>query len=251
MDWYTVIPTKDRPTELDNLLLSLQGNQVGDPRRILVINNGQSWGVSRWARENATIMQDSNQDPHIYNMWNWGLVWAERQATFNDVLVSGDNPWWASRHADKMKPHAVAVLNDDVQLPPNFAARMIETLRDTDCTIAFPDQGPGIVNRIPTERLPGTRTGEVMGAAQKRITGYAFVVNGTHGIRCDENFKWHYGDDDLDWQARRDYNGTCEVSGVTVKHLHPGKSTNASPALTEQAGRDREAFIKKWGKPPW
>lgn len=240
MDWYTVIPTKDRPTELDNLLLSLQGNQVGDSRRILVINNGQSWGVSPWARRNATVVTDSNSNPHIYGMWNVGLAWAERQSarTISQGAISID-----TRGGRSAKPHAVAVLNDDVQLPPSFAARMIETLRDTDCTITFPDQGPGIVNQFPGANMHGK--------AQKRITGYAFVVNGTHGIRCDEDFKWHYGDDDLDWQARRDYNGTCEVPGITVKHLYPSKSTNASPVLTEQAGRDRETFVKKWGKPPW
>lgn len=237
MDWYTVIPTKNRPTELDNLILSLHGNQVDDSSRILVINNGQPWGVSSWARRNATVVTDSREAPHIYNMWNIGLAWAARCAS-----ELSRAPGY---HGGKIKPHAVAVLNDDVQLPPNFAARTIQTLRDTDCTIAFPDQGPGIMNAIP-----GPFPTDIY-EDQKRITGYAFVVNGTHGIRCDENFKWHYGDDDLDWQARRDYNGTQEVTGVTVKHLYPSKSTNASPSLIEQAGKDRETFIKKWGKPPW
>jgi hypothetical protein len=87
--------------------------------------------------------------------------------------------------------------------------------------------------------------------AKKRITGYCFVVNGSHGLRCDERFKWWYGDDDADWQARRYHNGTWEVDDVTVKHLYPSESTNARPELLAQADRDRETFIQKWGKAPW
>lgn len=223
MDWYTVVPTKNRPTELGNLMDSLMANGVADPGTILIINNGSDKGVPEWMNDRALIIADENPEPHIYRMWNIGLDWAAR-------LADG-------------RPHAVAILNDDVELPPNFAARMIEDLENTGCTITFPDQGPGIYNQYPGASMHGR--------AQKRITGYAFVVNGQHGIRCDEDFKWWYGDDDLDWQARRDYNGTWEVPGVTVKHAHPGASTHASPALTAQAGRDRETFIKKWGKAPW
>lgn len=219
MDWFTVIPTKDRPNELLALLDSLTVNGVADPSKLLIINNGKS--LPGWAHVKATVMADTDSRPHIYRQWNWGLDWAFR-------VADG-------------KPHAVAVLNDDVKLPPNFAAKMIQCLRDTEVTIAFPDQGPGITNRPPGHGLEWHH---------KRITGYAFVVNGAHGIRCDENFKWWYGDDDLDWQARRDFQGTWEVD-VTVKHLYPSESTNASPERLAQASADRETFIRKWGKPPW
>lgn len=232
MDWYTVIPTYNRPAELGRLIETLIVNQVGGRDKILVINNGGPVGL--YVKDHATVIEDRNPGPHIYEMWNVGLSWADRMATVPS------NPGVA-------KPHAVAILNDDVELPPNFAARMIECLRDTDATITFPDQGPGIINQQP---IAGHRNAPNNVMPQKRITGYAFVVNGTHGIRCDESFKWWYGDDDLDWQARQDYNGTWEVD-VTVKHTHPGESTNARPDLIEQADRDRKTFVQKWGKAPW
>jgi len=235
MDWYTVIPTKDRPAELGNLVDSLMANGVADPSTILIINNGKPSGVPEWLRDRAVILPDGNRGAHIYQQWNWGLDWAQRLATG----VNRPDKW-------PTHPHAVAILNDDVELPADFAARMIECLRDTDVTIAFPDQGPGIVNQPPPKHADPSNKLDY----DKRITGYAFVVNGKHGIRCDENFKWWYGDDDLDWQARRDFNGTWEVD-VTVKHLYPSESTNADPERAAQAARDRETFISKWGKAPW
>lgn len=242
MDFYAVIPTHNRPRELLNLVSQLVGQGVtGD--RILVINNGN--GVTPGVRETCRMIDDTDRDPHIYRMWNTGLKWAERRATIPGKCAS-----------QPPEPHAVAILNDDIQLPDNFVSKMAECLRETDVTIAFPGQGPGIVNQLPgnvcKRGCAGTcAVSRGCKTTKKRITGYAFVVNGTHGIRCDEQFKWWYGDDDLDWQARRDFNGTQEVSGVTVNHLYPSESTNASPVRLHQAERDRETFIKKWGKSPW
>lgn len=225
MDWYTVIPTKNREPELEQLIYSIQANQVGDPHKILVINNSMR-DIDPWFHRQATVIHDPNPEPHIYGMWNVGLAWAQRMATDT---------------RENITPHAVAILNDDVELPPDFAAKTRECFRGTGCTIAFPNQGDGIVNTPASDLFP----------AQRRITGFAFVVNGTHGIRCDTRFKWWYGDDDLDWSARYHFNGTQEISGVTVKHLYPSESTNANPKLIEQTGRDREEFLLKWGKPPW
>lgn len=230
MEFFAVIPTYNRPDELLNLVTQLHYNEV-KAENILIINNGRGLppGV-----EDCAVVQEP-RPPHIYRMWNMGLSWAERRC----FPRSRPDGW-------PVPPHAVAILNDDVEVPPDFAARMIECLRDTQATIAFPDQGPGIVNEVPLDGKPTPQP-----LAKKRITGYCFVVNGTHGIRCDERFHWWYGDDDLDWQARRDYNGTWEVDGLTVKHLYPSESTNGNPELLTQAFRDRQTFISKWGKAPW
>jgi hypothetical protein len=227
MEFFAVIPTYNRPDELLNLVTQLDYNGVKGSN-ILIINNGRGLppGV-----EHCTLVAEP-RPPHIYRMWNMGLSWAERQST---------PPGWQGV-AEHIKPHAVAVLNDDLEVPPDFAAKMVACLRSTDATIAFPNQGPGIVNQFPGAGMHGQ--------AQKRITGYCFVVNGLHGIRCDERFQWWYGDDDLDWTARRDFNGTWEVD-VTVKHLYPSKSTNENPELIEKASADRELFVQKWGKAPW
>jgi glycosyltransferase involved in cell wall biosynthesis len=228
MEMYAVIPTYNRPNELLNLVTQLTHQGV---REILVINNGGSLHPA--ISDTCHVYHDTNRDPHIYEMWNYGLgFWS----------LSPD--------------HCVAILNDDVEIPQDFVTGMTQRLRDTDTTIAFPDQGPGIVNQISGNvcRRGCTSTCAVPRGCktlQKRITGYCFVVNAAHGIRCDDSFKWWYVDDDLDWTARRDFNGTVEVQGVTVKHLYPSESTNSNPKRLAQADRDRETFIKKWGKAPW
>ena len=226
MEWYTVIPTCNRPKELGDLIDTLITNQVGGKERVLVINNGEPLGLYIWDR--ATVIYDPDQEPHIYQMWNLGLEWAERMSTRDNGTV---------------RPHAVAILNDDVRLPPDFAAKMTAALRESTATIAFPNQFGASADRVNTS--PGATL------LHRRVTGYAFVVNGTHGIRCDENFKWWYGDDDLDWRARCEYRGTHLVQGVTVDHLYPSQSTNRSHKLTAQAELDRATFIRKHGRAPW
>jgi GT2 family glycosyltransferase len=223
MDIYAVIPTCDRPRELDHLIYSLRDNGV-DAFHTLIIDNGTQ-PLNSWYYRNAVIVQDDDRTPHIYQQWNFGLEWA------------------AVKHADGRKDHMVMVLNDDVVLPLGFAVQMENALTESGATIAFPNQHglststrlfePGPINLV------------------HRVTGYAFAVAGQHGIRCDEDFKWWYGDDDLDWRARADYYGTIQVQDATVRHLHPNVSTTGSEERTGQAGRDRETFIRKHGKAPW
>lgn len=228
MEFYAVIPTHNRRKEVLELLnqLAFQGVK---PEHIMVIDNSD-WGlriVNDVCRFEPGVRYrfDSDTTPHIYQMWNRGLDWAFDQAS----LLTGD-------------AHCVAVLNDDVVLPNNFVDRMTEVMETSNPTIAFPNQHGhriGLFNKTP---------GPV--DLSHRTAGYCFVVNGLSGIRLDEDFKWWYGDDDLDWRAR-DMNGTYMVQDVTVHHLHPNESTNNSPERLAQARIDRETFVKKHGRAPW
>jgi GT2 family glycosyltransferase len=220
MDFYAVIPTYNRPAELLNLVTQLCDQNVDD---ILVINNGNPNDTEHLLDlNNSHVYYDSDPSPHIYGMWNFGLGFWHQET-----------------------PHCVAVLNDDLELPDNFAHRMREVMSQPDApTIAFPNQHGHQVN---THRKEPGRT-----LLTERVTGYCFVINPSHGILADEaRFKWWYGDDDLDWQARHHYNGTYLVQDVTVNHLYPSQSTNESDERIAQAGRDRQEFIAKWGTAPW
>jgi hypothetical protein len=75
------------------------------------------------------------------------------------------------------------------------------------------------------------------------------MLRGESELRLDESMAWWYSDDDLDWQARQQ-GGALLVPGIPVQHLCPNGSTNERPELQEQAGRDRQTFITKWGKAP-
>lgn len=215
MDMYAVIPTYNRPDELLKLVTQLNDQGVEE---ILVINNGR--GLPPGIVDTCHIFYDTNCDPHIYQMWNYGL-----------------------RFWDLSRGHCVAILNDDIELPDNFVHRMTDVMQSFKPTIAFPNQHGHQVSLFNV--APGPTD------LSHRISGYAFVVNGNHDISCDQRFKWWYGDDDLDWRARSDYSGTYLVQDVTVKHLYPSESTNNSPERTAQAGRDRKLFIAKHGRAPW
>ncbi|MEV8439137.1 glycosyltransferase [Actinosynnema sp. NPDC051121] len=228
METYVVVPTHNRPDELRTLLVSL--NMPGD--RVLVIDNAStppigpgSWG-QRFAGDvviDAHVVRDLEQPPNLARLWNLGIDWATQRA--------------------EGREHAVAILNDDLVLPPLFLDYMVGALRETGAAVAFPDQHGrqrGLLHRTVPGPVP----------LAERMTGYAFVLRGGIGLRADERLRWWFGDDDLEWQAL-ERGGTVLVGGITVQHLHPDESTRARPELEEQTRRDRQEFIAKWGTEPW
>lgn len=219
-DMCAVIPTRNRPTELEMLIYSLRSNGI-KPGNTVIINNGGP--LEHWFYEQAAVVHDEDPSPHIYRQWNVGLDMCRR--------------WMPGSH--------IAVLNDDVELPDNFASRMTQVFANHSPTLAFPNQHGSFFNRDHHWMNKGQHD-----TLHKRMTGYAFVINGDSSIALDESFKWWYGDDDLDWRAREE-DGTYLVNAVTVTHHHPNESTNNSPERQRQADRDRRRFIEKHGKAPW
>lgn len=230
MEFFAVIPTYNRPKELMALVNQLLYQGVRSDH-ILVIDNSDQDVI---AVPYATYKFDSDRSPHIYAMWNAGLEWANDK---NSALIPVSDPWWPTND------HCVAVLNDDIIIPNNFVDRMTEVMRAFQPTIAFPNQHGHRVALF--NKQPGGID------LSHRMAGYCFVVNGRSGIRLDEDFKWWYGDDDLDWRARSDYAGTYLVQDVTIQHLYPNQSTNSDSSRGIQARIDRETFVKKHGEAPW
>lgn len=213
---FAVIPTHNRPAELRQTIATLGL----PPERVLVVDNASTPPV---ADVDATVVRDSEQPPNLSRLWNIGLDWAHEQA-------AGEK-------------YAVAVLNDDLVLPPGFLDTMVEAMDRTGAVIAYPDQfgrGSDWHNTVQGPIEP----------RNNRLTGYAFVLSGQAGLRADERFRWWYGDDDLEWQAQA-IGGTVLVGGVTVEHLHPNASTAENPVLREQSGVDKKSFIAKWGRSAW
>lgn len=114
-------------------------------------------------------------------------------------------------------------------------------MRSTTAVLAYPDQCGGRQQVLHTAAEPVD--------LRQRITGYAFMLRGEHGQRFDEDLAWWYGDDSADWAAR-EQGGALLVPGIPVEHRCPNVSTVERPELAEQAGRDRQTFITKWGKAP-
>jgi GT2 family glycosyltransferase len=214
MRTFVVIPTHNRHAMLPGLV----GSLGLPPDHVLVIDNASTPPVNA---VDATVVRDDEQPPNISRLWNIGLDWAREQA--------GDDEY------------AVAVLNDDLVLPPMFLDVLVDALRRTGAAVAFPSREAGAAE------LHRTALGPV--PQPERMTGFAFVLRGSAGMRVDERFRWWCGDDDLEWTAL-ERGGTVRVP-LTVEHLHPGASTDADPGLEAQTRLDMAAFTAKWGRRPW
>lgn len=211
---WAVIPSCCRPVELRNLVEQLLEDNVN----IVVIDNGV-----RFEHDSpfVHVIRDFENPPNLSRLWNVGLKYVR------DVTDSDEQ-------------YYVAVLNDDLVLSPQFITTIAREMRRTGAAVGYPDQHARGANLLLTDVRPYP--------LQLRMTGYAFVLRGSAAIFADETIKWWYGDNDIEWQARSK-GGTLMVGGISVNHLTPDQTTVG--VLAEQAGRDRETFIKKWGMAPW
>lgn len=220
---YAVIATHNRQQLLTEQVLPALDLP---PNRIFVIDNASTPPVDTIF---AHVLYDEEQPPNLSRLWNRGIIAASA----------------AAEHDHPGEPYAILVLNDDVIMPPAGVLKLHAGLRATGASIAFPDQ-----HRTGTtiRRTEVPRRGRDL---YQRMTGYCWLVDGATHLRLDERFRWWCGDDDIEWTACRDHCGTVLVADVTVKHLHADESTYESPVLRAQCARDKQAFIDKWGVPPW
>jgi hypothetical protein len=205
---YVVMAVKDRH-EMTARLLS----QLDDADQIFVFDNGSRRPFP------GSILR-----PHaaIHGMWNEGLR--------------------AARDAAAGAAHNVAVLNNDLEVPPRFLTDLARGLREADdAWIAYPnweglDIAPGVAMRVRQ-------------AANQHLSGWAFMMRGEVGLEFDEQFEWWYGDTDIQRQVEAAGQGVVCVGGVTCVHLESGRSTAASPELQAKADADLQRFLRKWDGP--
>lgn len=265
---YALIPTHNRHDELTSLVATL----VAEADLVIVVDNASSPPVSlRALREAAEyprgqiwVMRDEEQPPNLARMWNAGF---DAIAT-SHARREGYSTW------------DVAVLNDDAVPYPGWLTKTADAMRAHDA-------GPAAACSLPIAGAPlvKTKPDRDLGA---RMYGPAFVVRGEltvatvlacnncngsgiveeandtargcpacHGagshvepaaLRADERMRWWWQDTDLDWQARG-LGGMLVVPGPHVPNRHANESTVGE--LAEQAGRDGEIFVEKWGFRPW
>lgn len=217
-----VIPTRNRHILTHQCITSI-APQVDD---VIIVDNlsDPAYKPSKSVGARMHVIRVDVDPPNISQFWNIGIAIADNIAEQNNA-----------------SEYDIAILNSDVLVPPMWMSRMSRLMRQTTAILAYPDQFGGSLNKLHTEAKPVS--------LYERITGYAYVLRGETGLRLDESMKWWYSDDDLDWTAR-EKGGSLLVTGCRVEHFEPNGSMNARPELHEQANRDRETFIKKWGKAP-
>ena len=138
------------------------------------------------------------------------------------IRLDENYKWWNTGidYARERGAEYVAVLNDDVQILSNPLRRIAEVMKATGATLGYPFPFIG------------------------HVCGYCWVLDLKSSIRLDENYKWWYGDRDLDLQARK-LKGVVHVPAM-VRHIHGNELTRDNQELVELTKADEKYFLEKW-----
>ena len=218
MNLYAVIPSCCRRQELTDLVNVL----VNDGVHVIVVDTGYTEPLAfggAW-QSRITILEDKDEPKNISRWWNKGLTWAD--------MIQWDS-------ADAGNEYVVAVINDDVVAQPGLVPGLADAIIRHGVVASFPDVW-GLGRDAVMHQPSGLR-----------MSGYCFALRGAANIRADVSLLWWFGDNDIEWEALRS-GGVALVGGLTIQHLYPSSTTIGE--LAEQAGRDAETFVKKWGVHP-
>lgn len=172
--------------------------------------------------DSITCLVDDSGEINISRWWNRGLDWAEGIAT-----GLGETEW------------DVAIINDDVVVPSSWYCYIADDLRALGC-VASCSGGTSHAPIIYREPGPVPLT--------LRLQGFAFVVAGESGIRAEENMRWYYSDDWLDWNARQ-LGGVVIFPGCHVDHRFPNMQVSHTMQIYNT--EDAQKFKEAWGMTPW
>jgi hypothetical protein len=211
---FAIIVTRDRPEAYAACVAAIR-DQVDD---IVTITHGPT------AITYATGLpvRYDPEPPNISAMWNLGL----------DLLTE----------AFPRQAYDVAVLNDDSVVPAYWFDHISGPMSYTGAAAGCVDQHHRLERPVlHVEAAPVD--------LHQRLTGYAFILDGSKGIRANEEMRWWLSDDDIDWQART-RGGTIVVPGEPVQHP-PNGGTACTGRFATWFEEDQIKFRTRWGVLPW
>jgi hypothetical protein len=133
----------------------------------------------------------------------------------------------------------VAILNDDAIVPEGWFDAVAGKMREMRAAAAC---SGGVATSMPVLH---TQPGPVN--IHTRMYGPAFIVAGELGLRANEELKWWFTDDWMDWESRK-LGGMVMIPGFQVQHLHPNGQMTGE--LQEQISRDANKFKEIYGVMP-
>jgi hypothetical protein len=185
--------------------------------QVTVVDNASDPPVDGEWPDGAVILNVPDQPPNLARLWNTQLE-----------AISASEP--------EKGTWEVALLCDDVVVPPDWYDRVATGLREWGASAASAHSYEAISSPYLLRELSN---------GGDRMCPWAFMLPGEQGLRADESLHWWYCDTDVDWQARQRC-GTVIVAGAPAPNLRVGEYT-ARPDLAHQAGLDGRTFQAKWG----
>ena len=140
------------------------------------------------------------------------------------------------RHAD-----AVAILNDDLRLPPGALTTMAEHMTSNDFACVGVDSNAlfGIASDTHVEEITGS--GERL---MEGVTTWCFMVRADAWQDIDEQYEWWYGVGDLFEKIQSAGGKLGRVVGLGIEHAQSGTARNhpwTEAAKVRDAKRWRES----------
>ena len=217
---YAIIPTANRPQVALQAIDAIR-KQVDV---VYVVDNGDNEPLILDDYSNCYVIQYDKQGqvPNLSLYWNIALD-----------LIAMDTRRMGAEQWD------VAILNDDAIVPDGWFQAVSTAMRENGCAAGSScGQGP----TFTIHRTPGPVS------IMTRMYGPAFVVAGEKGLRGNEELKWYYTDDYMDWESRK-LGGMIQIPGFIVNHLHP--NAQVSHEIQVQISNDTNKFHEIYGVMPW
>ena len=218
--------------------------EQGEFDRLWVYDNGSSSRSSRnWlstiettGRYGAEVVR-WGPAKGIYRMWN-------------DAWRRSLHTWRAETAGDPAERRFLAILNNDLEIPPRFLSNLAAGLlagADEGVWATFPQWGLSWPSEsTPTGRLSATRGTRNAGG----MSGYAFLLDvtrhDTDGLPfIDEEFIWYSGDGDLVTQIEINGGTAARVEGLPVGHKEKATSRH-HPWAKQQGPIDMRRYRRKY-----
>ena len=123
---------------------------------------------------------------------------------------------------DWRQAEAIAILNDDIALPPRAIAAMAEAM--TAGGFACVGVDPRASFGVPSEPQAIEVTGWA-GRLMTEVTTWCFLVQATAWVDIDEQYEWWWGVGDLFTKIQKNGGRLGQVRGLGIQHVGSGTAS--------------------------